>query len=361
MRHLFQLARRGANAWWCRWFDADTIILNDNIPWSIFLPPREDFSDIHFLGNKDWNGYNCGVFMMRINEWTVNFLTTATAIPLLRPDIPLGVPYPNYEQDAMKWVLEQNGYKEHAVYQPRLWYNGFSNGPEGVLEVKTGDLLIHFPGTMQKYTVMGHWLDIVENEPEKVKIPLANLTLHDNIKDFWATLRTAKQALQSATESREADSTVRQIFNQNPGLGDDLDEAFEELERLVYEEPFHRKELKEATLLVNAALDRTFKAKAEAEQQEEERQKKLEADEERRMQEEIRKKEEDQKQKEEDQKQKQEAEQKEQQAKQQQQMAGQKPKQAEDEQQRNNGTKQATRPRNRRLHLVNMNGKRRGS
>ena len=292
--------------------------------------------------------------MMRINEWSVNFLTQATAIPLLRPDIPLGVPYPNYEQDAMKWVLEQKGYKEHAVYQPRLWYNGFSNGAEGELEVKTGDLLIHFPGVLQKFPEMGHWLDIVENEPEKVNIPLANLTLHDNVKDFWATLRSAKQALHSATESREEDNIVRQVFNQQPGLGDDLAEAFEELERLVYEEPFQRQELKESTLLVNAALDRTFKAKAEAEQHEEERLKKMEAEEEKRIQEEVRKKEEEKKQK-------QESEQKEQQAIQQQQEARQKTKQAEDEQQRANGTKQAKTPGNKRLHLVNVKGKRRGS
>ena len=357
----FQLAWRGANAWWCRWFDADTIILNDNIPWSIFLPPREDFSDIHFLGNKDWNGYNCGVFMMRINEWSVNFLTQATAIPLLRPDIPLGVPYPNYEQDAMKWVLEQKGYKEHAVYQPRLWYNGFSNGAEGVLEVKTGDLLIHFPGVLQKFPQMGHWLDIVENEPEKVKIPLANLTLHANVEDFWATLRTAKQALHSATESREEDSIVRQVFNQRPGLGDDLAEAFEELERLIYEEPFQREELKEATLLVNAALDRTFKAKAEAEQQEEERRKKMEAEEEKRIQEEIRREEEEKKQKQEAEQKEQQSKDREKQAIQQQQEAGQKTKQTEDEQQRANETKQARTPGNKRLHLVHVNGKRRGS
>ena len=299
--------------------------------------------------------------MMRINEWTVNFLTQATAIPLLRPDIPLGVPYPNYEQDAMKWVLEQKGYKEHTVYQPRLWYNGFSNGAEGELEVKTGDLLIHFPGVLQKFPEMGHWLDIVENEPEKVKIPLANLTLHDDVKDFWATLRTAKQALRSATESREEDSNVRQVFNQHPGLGDDLEEAFQELERLVYEEPFQQKELKEATLLVNAALDRTFKAKAEAEQREEERRKKVEAEEEKRIQEQQRKEEEEKQQKEEARQNEQQAKDREKQAIQQQQEAGQKIGQAEEEQQRANRTKQAKTPGNKRLHLVKINGKRRGS
>lgn len=360
MRYLFHLAGRGADAW-CRWFDADTIILNDNIPWSTFLPPREDFSDIHFLGNKDWNGYNCGVFMMRINEWTVNFLTQATAIPLLRPDIPIGVPYPNYEQDAMKWVLDQKGYKEHTVYQPRLWYNGFSSGAEGELEVKTGDLLIHFPGVLEKYSKMGHWLDILENEPEKVKIPLANMTLHEDVKDFWATLRTAKQALQSATEAREEDSIVRMVFNQHPGLGDDLAEAFEELERLVYEEPFQHEELKEATLLVNAALDRTFKAKVEAEQREEERQKKVEAEEEKRKQEQQRKEEEEKKQKEEAAQKEQQAKDREKQAIQQQQEAGQKSEQAEVEQDSANGTEQAKKPGSKRLHLVKMNGKRRGS
>ena len=298
--------------------------------------------------------------MMRINEWTVNFLTQAAAIPLLRPDIPIGVPFPNYEQDAMKWVLEQKGYKEHTVYQPRLWNNGFSAGAEGELEVKTGDLLIHFPGVAQKFPEMGHWLDIVENEPEKVRIPLANMTLHEDIKDFWATLRTAKQALHSATEAREEDSDMRQVLNQHPALGDDLAEAFEELERLVYDEPYQLKELEEATLLVNAALDRTFRAKAEADQREEERQKKAEAEQEKRIQE--------QQQKEEEEKQKQEAKEKEQQAKdrekqiiQQQQEATQKTKQAEDDQQRVNGTKYAKTPRKKRLRLVNINGKRKSS
>ena len=330
----------------------------------MFLPPREDFSDIHFLGNKDWNGYNCGVFMMRINEWSVNFLTQAAAIPLLRPDIPLGVPFPNYEQDAMKWVLEQKGYKEHTVYQPRLWYNGFSNGAEGELEVNTGDLLIHFPGVAQKFPEMGHWLDIVENEPEKARIPLANMTLHDDIQDFWTLLRAAKQALHSATEAREEDSNVRQVFNQHPALGDDLAEAFEELERLVYDEPFQRKELEEATLLVNAALDRTFKVKAEADQREEERQKKAEAEEEKKIQEQKQKEEEEKRKEQEEEKQKQEAEEKEQQTKdkenqvlQQQQEARQKTKGAEDEQRRFNGTKYAKTAGKKRLHLVNIKGK----
>ena len=237
--------------------------------------------------------------MMRINEWSVNFLTQATALPLLRPDVPLGVPFPNFEQDAMKWVLDQEGYKRHAVYHPRLWYNAFAHGEEGELEIKAGDLLIHFPGVELKFPPMGHWLDIVENEPEKVNIPLANLTLHDNIKNFWANLRNARQAFHSATEYLDADSIGRQVLNRYPELGDDLAETSKKLERLIYEEPYHQAELKEATLLADAALSKASKAKAEAESREAERKKQAEAEEEIRKQEAQRKQEEETKKKQE--------------------------------------------------------------
>lgn len=242
--------------------------------------------------------------MMRINEWSVNFLAQAIALPLLRPDIPLGVPIPNMEQDAMRWVLDQKGYKEHAVYQPRLWYNVFSSGPDGKPETKPGDMLIHFPGVDHKYPLMGHWLDIVENEPEKVNIPLVNLTIHDNIKGFWADLRTAKHALSNATEYITADIVVQQVFLKHPNLGDDLKEASKKLERLVYEEPFQQKELREATLLVDAALSRAWKAKTEAERHEAEQKKKMKEEEEKRKKDEEKKDEEEEKKKEEEEKKK---------------------------------------------------------
>ena len=228
--------------------------------------------------------------MMRINEWSVNFLTQATALPLLRPDIPLGIPTPNMEQDAMRWVLDQEGYKEHAVYQPRLWYNAFSHGPDQKPETKPGDMVIHFPGVEHKYPLMGHWLDIVENEPEKVNKPLSNLTLHTDIKGFWASLRTAKQALHNATEYLEADIVVQQVFKEHPGLGDDLKEASKKLERLFYEEPFQQKELKEAMLLVGAAMSRASKAKSEAERRKVQQEVKAKAEEEKRKKEEEKKK-----------------------------------------------------------------------
>ena len=242
--------------------------------------------------------------MMRINEWSVNFLTQAIALPLLRPEIPLGDPIPNMEQDAMQWVLNQKGYKEHAVYQPRLWYNTFSSGQDGKQESRPGDMLIHFPGVEHKYPLMGHWLDIVENEPEQVNIPLTNLTLHDNVKSFWENLRTAKHALSNATEYITADIVVQQVFLKHPDLGDDLKEASKKLERLVYEEPFQQKELREATLLVDAALSRAWKAKTDAERQQAEQKKKAKEEEDKRKKDEEKKDKEEEKKNEEEEKQK---------------------------------------------------------
>ena len=239
--------------------------------------------------------------MMRINAWSVNFLSQAIALPILRPDVPLGIPIPNMEQDAMRWVLDQEGYKEHAVYQPRLWYNTFSQGPDGKPEDKPGDLLVHFPGVEHKYPLMGHWLDIVENEPQKVNIPLANLTLHDDIKSFWANLRTAKQALSNATEYIRADIVMQQVFLEHADLGDDLKETSKKLERLVYEEPFQQEELREATLLVDAALSKATKAKAEAERHEAQQKETAKVEEENRKEEGEKQKEEEREKKEEQQ------------------------------------------------------------
>ncbi|KAL9072604.1 MAG: hypothetical protein Q9161_003462 [Pseudevernia consocians] len=138
------------------WFDADTIILNDKISWSIFLPPEGDFDDIHFLGTKDWTGFNCGVFFLRITEWT-----------------------PGMEQNAMAWVLAQKGCKEHAIYQPGGWYNGFHEGPDQRSEDGLGDLLVHFPGVGQKFNAMARYLDKLENpEPAKdLQVALSNMNL----------------------------------------------------------------------------------------------------------------------------------------------------------------------------------------
>lgn len=230
------------------WFDADTIILNDNIPWSIFLPPQEDLNDIHFLGTKDWTSFNCGVFFLRITEWSVQFLMAATGLPLLRPDVELANPVPNMEQNAMAWVLAQEGYKEHAIYQPRGWYNGFYQGMDQRSEIGPGDLLVHFPGVTQKFNAMARYLDKLE-APEMAKdfqIPLTNMTLQADINGFWSRVRRARDAVGRAE--------AQQHLLKKPSLGDKIKKSVDELKRILLEEAYNEKSIVQATLAVEAAL-----------------------------------------------------------------------------------------------------------
>ena len=265
VRQIFELVAGTFTEKLYRWFDADTIILNQNIPWEAFLPPSDTFPDINFLGNKDWNGFNCGVFFLRINEWSVNFLTEASALPLLRPEVELGTRAPNYEQDAMVWVLDKEGYREHVVYQPRQWYNPFAEGEHHELEHERGDLLIHFPGMPEKHTAIGRWLDKVDQSSEELTIPVSNLTLKAEIAQFWTRLNNAKGLLDRAWDLQSDDQIV-QMFVHNPILGDELKDAADRLHKIYQETPFQTGKIRNAHIKLSNAIRETKKARREVQQ-----------------------------------------------------------------------------------------------
>ncbi|KAL6713675.1 hypothetical protein ACLMJK_009140 [Lecanora helva] len=250
----------GKRAEWIVWFDVDTILLNQNIPWEAFLPPSDTFPDVHFLGNKDWNGYNCGVFFLRVNEWSVNFLTEASALPLLRPEVKLGVVGENYEQDAMVWVMNKEGYREHVVYQPRQWQNPFFEGQNHELEYQKGDMMLHFAGLAKKHSSMGKWVDELDQSPDDFNIPLANLTLRADIAHFWTRLNNAKVLLDKAWELQSDDSVI-QMFQYNPALGDDLKDSIDELHKIYQETPYEKDAIRNAHSKLDAAIRATKQAK----------------------------------------------------------------------------------------------------
>ena len=137
------------------WFDTDSIIINEEIPLEIFLPPA-DFNHIHFLVTKDQNGLNSGVFFLRANQCSVALTTKVLGFPIFRPGIGLGF---SADQQAMALVLYEPQSQSHALWEPRLWYNTYqrSTGYEG----KRGDLLVHFPGLEDRWTHVSMWLNFM--------------------------------------------------------------------------------------------------------------------------------------------------------------------------------------------------------
>ncbi|KAK4696768.1 hypothetical protein P7C71_g1207, partial [Lecanoromycetidae sp. Uapishka_2] len=183
---------------WIVWIDGDTIILNPNIRWEHFLPPSDPvFSDIHFIGSQDWNGFNCGVFFMRVSEWSVHMLTDVSAFPRLRNEIKL---YGQPDQNAMKHVFRMEGRSDNIVYEPKVWFNAYHNGDKNETEPRDGDLLVHFAGYYGNRTVaMGDWFDRLEREPEKFAVPFQETKVMGEIEEFWARLWEAKNRLQEMT------------------------------------------------------------------------------------------------------------------------------------------------------------------
>ncbi|KAL6721659.1 hypothetical protein ACLMJK_000763 [Lecanora helva] len=275
---------------WIVWFDSDSVLLNEDIPWSAFLPPGDGFQHVHLIGAKDWNGFNSGVFFLRMNAWTVQMLTDALALPSLRKDIDLGY---NTEQTALCWVFEQSGRYEHIVYQPRPWFNGYEHGVDAPI-VQSGDLLIHFAGYApeRKGPSMGKWLDRLEDGQQRrtLQIPMENTTYPHQINDYWQRLRNAQRTFDRVGRLK---GHWDNITNH-----DDLEKKENALKKVCWEEAFNRKRMLLRIDELNKALDVAEKEKADApmkaEKEEKERKKKEKEDERKQKeQEEAKKKEND--------------------------------------------------------------------
>ena len=180
-----------------RWFDADTILLNPEVPWNIFLPPPE-FSHVHFLGTKDQNGFNAGMMFIRVDKWTVNMLAQVITIREHHPNVDLEYA----DQSALVWALERQGYREHVIYQPHNWWNSFG------LQGKPFDhdrFILHFAGIgccggEDKPPTMLRWLDLIESQPDHYVKALSDLTLQGEISEFWDIAISAKTVLGLARE-----------------------------------------------------------------------------------------------------------------------------------------------------------------
>ena len=172
--------------------------MNINIPWSIFLPPSQLFPDTHIIGSNDGNGFNSGVMLIRVCEWSVKVFTNSAALPEMRPEIEVRRDF--VEQDAMQWVFRREGNHEHVVYVPQYWFNGYrGNTPPGVRDAQPGDMMSHFAGWgASKPDLMTDLLDKLDHSPQELQVPLKDTYYPAEIDSFWSMLRDAKTALQEA-------------------------------------------------------------------------------------------------------------------------------------------------------------------
>ncbi|KXG51868.1 Galactosyl transferase [Penicillium griseofulvum] len=184
----------------CRWVDADSIILNNDIPVEIFLPPS-DLKDIHLVASQDQNGLNTGIMFLHVHPWMISFLTETLGYPLYLPNIDLGR---SADQESMRRVLNKTtggpkgqGYADGVSYLPRPWINTYEW--DWAYEGKRGDLLVHFPGLEERrWPHMAKWLNIVETTPQEWNLPLEETGYINKTTMYWSQIRSAKESIKSA-------------------------------------------------------------------------------------------------------------------------------------------------------------------
>ncbi|KAG4440062.1 hypothetical protein IFR05_004455 [Cadophora sp. M221] len=172
---------------WLFWVDADTVVLNHNVPIEIFMPPPEH-NAIHLLVTDDWNGLNNGVFLLRVDPWAVELFTGITSFRDFQPNTTLTF----QDQSAMEILLKQPKYAKHTVRVPQRWFNAYKDEKDKELkpdQVRGGDFLVHLAGVNPREKFLDEWCDRYEKDPEKWEVKLQNTTYPAETEKFWRDLK----------------------------------------------------------------------------------------------------------------------------------------------------------------------------
>lgn len=181
--------------------------MNPSIPWTLFLPPFE-INDVHILGTQDENGFNAGMLLLRVNQWTVMMLSQVIALRALDPKADL----PFYDQSAIENIFKRPENRRHFLFQPRHWWNRYFFTKDGR---EPGEFLLHFAGigtgkdsggSEEKERVMREFLEIAEaptpgeGKGNNWERPLESTKYEQETQDFWNTIKRVREVL-SRTET----------------------------------------------------------------------------------------------------------------------------------------------------------------
>lgn len=194
-----------------RWFDADSVIMNPNIPLEIFLPPPA-FPHIHLLVTADPHGLNNGVFFIRVHSWSVELISAVIAFPYYNPDTELQY----RDQSALVEVLKEKHFEKNVLYLPQRWFNAYQqalNPTEAIypFQLQRGDLLVHFPGVPDRGDRMRFYLEKAERHLPEWELDLIHTSYPTDVEEFWAKQQVALEAQRSELRKvvQEAENMTR--------------------------------------------------------------------------------------------------------------------------------------------------------
>ncbi|KAI9039216.1 glycosyltransferase family 34 protein [Aspergillus affinis] len=177
---------------WLFWFDSNTILMNPNMRLETFLPPPE-FSHIHLLLTKDWNGMQNHVFFLRVHPWSIKLLSAAIAYPVTHDPV-------SSDLSALSNILQDNDYfARSVVYCPSRWFNAYTRTPDDEgwragssphFQIHPGDLLVNFPRTPYQHLneTMLPYLDLAEKHEKKWESTVEETGYVEEVARFWRSI-----------------------------------------------------------------------------------------------------------------------------------------------------------------------------
>lgn len=204
------------------WFDADTYILNPNVPLEAFLPPANDpaYSHVSFICGDDHHGLNYGGFLIRVEPWTLHLLSAAMALPSFRPDLAL----PFTDQSAVEWIVapqdpsipvfpprnydQADYFTSRRANIPQRWLNAYvgrrtwdgtpidAAKKQKANSVREGDLLVHFAGHgNEKRERMTAFMDAAERDSHIWAKPFDQTSLREEVGSFWDAWKAKQETV----------------------------------------------------------------------------------------------------------------------------------------------------------------------
>ncbi|KAF2847572.1 glycosyltransferase family 34 protein [Plenodomus tracheiphilus IPT5] len=160
---------------WIMWTDRDAIVLDACRPLSSFLPPTTPAYDkLELIVNNDDAGLNNGIFLFKVSEWMVQYLTNVLSIRYHRPDTQLTFA----EQSAMEIIMKEEDARDRYAQVPWYWFNAYPDEDDSVAKyrgnlepedlewfrARKGDFIVHFAGDDGRSGRMLEWEDMLEQE-----------------------------------------------------------------------------------------------------------------------------------------------------------------------------------------------------
>ncbi|KAF2085465.1 glycosyltransferase family 34 protein [Saccharata proteae CBS 121410] len=207
---------------WIMYFDAPTILLNPSLPLSTFLPPPNSaFStDAHFIGARHRSGDLCATsFFLRVHPWSIRFVAKALAVPLIDPGAELGEDH--QDAMAMAYILNETDFLEHALYQPRTWYNAERVAGGEADERVAGGLSVRFPAQLrgERWKAIADMLNETEAKPERFDRVVEKTGYLEDVRGFWGLLEDGGRLVEEAEREWER---RRDEGRQDDLLGDGI-------------------------------------------------------------------------------------------------------------------------------------------